>query len=47
MLHTDFVSNFRLFFEHAFRLDTRRQKIRLQPATASGLRAGIRANPGF
>jgi hypothetical protein len=26
MLHTDFVSNFCLFFEHAFWLDTRRQK---------------------
>jgi len=26
MLHTDFVSNFCLFFEHAFRLDTRQQK---------------------
>jgi hypothetical protein len=31
MLHTDFVSNFCLFFEHAFRLDTRRQKARVQP----------------
>ena len=31
MLHTDFVSNFCLFLEHAFRLDTRRQKNCVQP----------------
>jgi hypothetical protein len=31
MLHTDFVSNFCLFFEHAFRLDTRRQKTVYNP----------------
>lgn len=36
MLHTDFVSNFCLFFEHAYRLDTRRQKNVRASAAANG-----------
>jgi hypothetical protein len=44
MLHTDFVSNFCLFFERAFWLDTRRQKKTCaSPAAANGWRAGVRA----
>jgi hypothetical protein len=48
VLHTDFVSNFCLVFEHAFWLDTRRQnKPCAPPAAANGWRAGIRASLFF
>lgn len=47
MLHTDFVSNFCLFFEHAYRLDTRRQKKRARLRCCQRVGAGIRASPLF
>ena len=48
MLLTGFVSNFCLFFEHSFRLETRRQKTRVQSLLlpTGGRRGSVRA-PSF
>jgi hypothetical protein len=45
MLHTDFVGNFCLFFEHPFRLDTRRQKPVCNPCCCQQVTDGHPCEP--